>query len=91
MSYLANKPGTGGGGTVPSFASAEIPSGTINGINVTFTLANTPSPAGSLQLFLNGSLQEDGGVGNDFSLSGDTITFNSAPLAGSSLIAYYMY
>lgn len=30
----------------------ETPGGTINGVNKTFTLAHTPSPAGSLQLVL---------------------------------------
>ena len=86
MSYLG---GSGsGGGSVPSFASAEVPSGAIDGINETYTLAHTPSPSASLQLFLNGALQTEG---EDFSLATNTITFNVPPLAGSVLVAYYMY
>lgn len=88
MSYLASK--GSGGGSVPSFASAETPSGVIDGVNDAFTLAHTPSPAASLQLFLNGALQEEG-VGGDFTLSGANITFATPPLVGSVLIAYYMY
>lgn len=89
MSYLASKPGNGGGGTVPTFASAETPSGVIDGSNVDFTLANPPSPSQSLQLYLNGALQEAGG--GDFTLSGSDITFVNPPILGSVLIAYYMY
>ena len=88
MSYLSSKPG-GGGGTVPSFASAEVPTGAIDGTNATFTLAHSPSPAASLQLYLNGALQQAGG--GDFTLTGASIVFVTPPLVGSILIAYYMY
>lgn len=60
----------------------ETPSGTINGSNVTFTLANTPI-AGSEEVFVNGSLL-DAGSGNDYTISGDTITFATAPIGGGS-------
>lgn len=73
--------------TSSQFVDNETPVGLINGLNVTFTLANTPSPVLSLQLFLNGSLQQGGGV--DYTLVGDTITFVGAPLTGSILLAYY--
>lgn len=63
----------------------EIPSGTINGSNVTFTLANTPV-TGSLLLLLNRFPQIEG-AGEDFTISGDEITFNSAPPTGSGLLA----
>lgn len=79
---------SGGSGT-GQFADNETPSGTINSSNVTFTLAHTPAPAGSLQLFLNGALQQAGG--GDYSLSTATITFNSALLTGSILIAWYRW
>jgi hypothetical protein len=65
----------------------ETPAGTINGSNVTFTLANTPLPASSLKLYLNGVRQKAGG--EDFTLSGATITFVNAPLTGSILLADY--
>lgn len=77
------------GGSIPNFADNETPSGTINGSNVTFTLAHTPSPAGSLQLYLNGALQQAGG--GDYTLATATITFVTAPLTGSILIAWYRY
>lgn len=71
------------------FADAETPSGTINGINTTFTLAFAPNPGASLLLFLNGLLQTGGGV--DYTLSSSTITFVTAPSTGDSLIAFYRH
>ncbi len=68
--------------------SGETPSGTVNGSNAVFTLANSPSPAASLMLFLNGLLQNPGG--NDFTLSAGTITFALAPPTGSVLLAHYI-
>ena|SRR3990167_3506777 len=73
-----------------SFADQETPTGTINGTNVTFTLANTPSPAGSLQLFLNGVIMERG-AGKDYTTSTVTITFATAPQTSSILLAWYRY
>jgi hypothetical protein len=70
---------------------AEIPGGTINSVNITFTLAFAPNPQQSLQLFLNGLLQE---LNTDYSItgSGATITFIAAPpQTGDILIAYYQY
>ncbi len=72
-----------------NFADEETPSGTINGSNPTFTLANSPSPTGSLQLVLNGSTQKSGG--EDFTLSGDTITFVIVPPSGSTLLSWYRF
>lgn len=65
---------------------SETPSGTINGSNTAFTLAN--ANAYSLELFLNGQLLEPG-VGNDYTISGNAITTLFAPLAGDKLRAYY--
>src|ERR1017187_2597955 len=67
---------------------AETPSGTINSSNVTFNLAHTPLPAASLQLFLNGAYQVQGG-GMDYTISGATITFAVAPPTGQKLRAHY--
>ncbi len=53
----------------------EVPSGVQNGINEVFILANTPKP-GSESVFLNGVLQDEG-VGEDYIISGSTITFLS--------------
>lgn len=66
----------------------EPPSGSINGVNTTFTLANTPV-AGTEQVFLNGLLQEPGGS-NDYTISGDTITYNTAPETGDRLVVTYL-
>lgn len=80
----------GGGGVLPQFSDSEVPSGTINGTNATFALANTPSPSTSVQLYLNG-LRMDHGV--DYTISGSTITFatTSLPQTGDLLLASYRY
>lgn len=69
-----------------NMVTGEVPSGTVNGSNVTFTLANTPN--GGLMLFKNGVLMQSGS-GNDYALSGSTITFATAPLTGAKLVANY--
>ena len=76
-------------GSAVNFADNETPSGTINGSNTAFTLANTPNPTASLKVSLNGFLQSASGV--DYSLSGTTITFNTAPRTGSILRVSYRY
>jgi hypothetical protein len=73
--------------TESNFVDNEVPSGTINGSNTAFTLANTPI-AGSVKLYLNGVRQE-AGAGNDYTISGATITMLDAPLAGDKLLADY--
>lgn len=72
-----------------TFADAEVPTGTINGSNVTFTLAHTPNPAASVKLFKNG--QELIAAGADFTLATATITMVSAPATGDTLIAFYRW
>jgi hypothetical protein len=74
-------------GSTAVFLDDEVPAGTINGINAQFSLANTPAPALSLTLFLNG-LELAQGI--DYSLNGSAITFRSAlPQTGDTLLAYY--
>lgn len=68
------------------FVDEEIPSGAVNGSNVTFTLANTPI-AGSVKLYKNGIRMKQGGA--DYSISGLTITFVTAPATGDVLLADY--
>lgn len=63
----------------------ETPSGTIDGTNVTFTLVAAPQ---NLILTLNGIWQKPG-AGNDYTLSGNTITFLTAPVSGSNILATY--
>lgn len=66
----------------------ETPTGSVNGANTTFTLANTPI-VGTEQVFLNGVLQEPG-AGNDYTISGVTITYLSAPVTGDRLRVNYV-
>ena len=75
--------------TASSFATREVPTGTINGSNTAFTLANTPV-AGSETLYLNGVVQNSG-AGNDYTISGAAITYLTAPSTGDILLASYRY
>lgn len=70
-----------------NFVDKETPSGSVNGSNVTFTLANTPV-SGSEHIYLNGMLQNVGG-GNDYTISTATITMATAPLTGESIRVSY--
>jgi len=65
------------GGTVQrpilgTVVTNETPSGALDGTNVTFTLAHTPL-AGTVMLYYNGVHMRPGG-GNDYTISGSTIT-----------------
>lgn len=71
-----------------SFVTREMPTGLVNGANTTFTLANTPT-LGTEEVFLNGILQEPG-AGNDYTISGATITYLTAPLTGDKVRVNYM-
>lgn len=67
----------------------ETPTGTLNGTNTAFTLANTPL-ASKEQVYLNGILQEPG-AGNDYTISGAVITMLTAPVAGEKIRVSYIY
>lgn len=73
----------------PSFADRETPSGSVDGSNTSFGLAHTPT-AGTEMVFLNGILQEPG-AGNDYTISGATITYLTAPVSGDRLRVTYRY
>jgi ABC-type nitrate/sulfonate/bicarbonate transport system permease component len=71
-----------------NFSDSEVPSGTINGINATFTLMNTPIN-GSLHVFLDGLRMRPGA---DYTITGSTIQFTSTiPQNGGTLLVDYMY
>ena len=72
----------------PDYADGETPAGTINGTNVTFTLANIPAPASSLALYRNGVFQQQG---SDYTITNNVITFNavSTPQVGDAVAAFY--
>lgn len=78
---------TGTGYTTSNFVDKEVPTGSINGSNVTFTLANTPT-TGSEGVYLNGALQQSGS-GNDYTISGAVITMLAAPLTGEKILVSY--
>lgn len=80
-------PITSGSLSESNFVDKEIPSGSINGSNTAFVLANTPI-SGSEHVYLNGILQESGS-GNDYTISGANITMLSAPLTGEKLRVTY--
>lgn len=72
--------------------STEIPSGAIDGTNTVFALAHPPNPPASLRLYRNGLRMS---AGNDFTLTGNTISFvndpNAIPEPGAVLIADYRW
>lgn len=67
----------------------ETPSGTVNGSNVTFTIANTPA-TNSLKVYVGGVRMKAGSPG-DYTLSGSTITFATAPDNGAIILCDYRY
>lgn len=90
---------TGPAGAVPNFVTGEVPAGVYDGVNVTYTLAHTPT-AGSLELFLlfrdqsapvSGSPTTTyqlngtgpGGWENYYSISGAVITLLTGPGNGA--------
>lgn len=66
----------------------EAPTGTINGVNVTFTLSQTPVSASALKLYQDGLLLR---LGTHYTRSGVTITMITAPNFGQTLDANYRY
>jgi len=66
----------------------EIPSGLINSLNTSYTIANLPV-SGTVEVYLNGLLQAPG-VGLDYTISGQTITFVKAPRTNSDLYVSYI-
>jgi hypothetical protein len=74
------------GGAAGLQVIGEIPTGTLDGTNATFTLAHTPT-GNSLKLYNGVRLTNT----SDFTLSGNTITFINIPSVGDSLQADYEY
>lgn len=73
---------------LPFTWAQEVPSGTVNSSNVTFTLAHTPKNSAAVHCHVDGLVQEQTA---DYSMSGATITFVSAPVTGSTLYCDYVY
>ena len=66
----------------------EDESANANGSNVEFTLGSSPLSA-TIQLFLNGQLMIEGS-GKNYTISGTTITFATAPASGDTVTVYYV-
>ena len=72
------------------FVFNEIPAGTINGVNDSFILANTPEP-GSLRVLRNG-VEMRSGLANDYTTTGTDLIFNAGalPTIGDTLVVHYI-
>ena len=72
-----------------NFFVQETPSGTVNGVNDTFTLTHTPVFNSMHMLHVNGLLLSQG---VHYTLSGNTITFLSGfiPATASHLLSVYI-
>lgn len=66
----------------------EVPAGTLDGVNRTFTLSFTPSPGASFMLYLNG-VEQDPTLW--YTISGNTITYVVAPKATDQHLAKYAH
>jgi hypothetical protein len=68
-----------------TFVDAETPTGVVNGVNASFTLASSPNPTSSLFVYRNGLRQAN------YALSGNTITFTAgqSPQTGDTLVCSY--
>jgi len=69
----------------------EVPTGVIDGTNVTFGLAQVPNPTSSILLMKNGLVQFQG---TNYTINGQTLTLSAAPQADGdtpldSLRAWY--
>jgi len=85
----ASSLGKGGGGLITDLVLNEAPSGLMDGINKTFSLAFEPASPQSIMLWLNGQLLTQG-PGQDYSASGKTILFGQMSLEPEDkLIAMY--
>jgi hypothetical protein len=77
----------GGQSGVVTWINNELPSGTIDGTNAVFNLANVPNPSSSVLLMKNGQCLFSG-VG--YTLNGQTITFQTGyipqPASGSDVV-----
>jgi hypothetical protein len=73
-----------------NFVFRQVPTGAIDSSNKIFTIANTPI-AGTEQVYVNGVLQ-NAGSGNDYQISGATITFETpaTPQTGDVVLVSYL-
>ena len=72
---------------LPTEVYNEIPSGTPNSSLLNFTTANTPTSS-TVTVYLNGLKQRRT---TDYTVSGNIITFVSAPITGDGILVDYKY
>lgn len=75
------------GADVVAWSEAEAV-GTGNGSTTQFTLNNTPDGTETLKIFIDGT---EASLTTDYSVSGTTVTFVTAPTSGSTITADYSY
>jgi hypothetical protein len=91
---LSTIAGSTGVVVAPNFVVREVPSivtgAPFNGVKNQVTLASTPI-SGTEQVYLNGVLMNQG-TGNDYTISGATITFETGaiPQAGDVVLVSYL-
>jgi len=82
-----NRTVTTGGSVSSKLVMGEVPTGAINGINKTFTVANAVF-GNAIDVFLNGLLQKRT---DDYTFTSPaTITFTDAPVTDSNLLVDYI-
>ena len=86
VSLTSTSSGSTAMGVVPVWN--EIPSGSIDGMNMVFTVLHEPVDK-NFMLFQNGRLLSEG-MTKDFVLSGSTISMMTAPLTCDSLMSSYL-
>lgn len=72
--------------TASNFVFNETPTGDLDSVDVTYTLANTPT-TGTVQVYKNGLRLT---LTTDYSVSGSVITFVVAPDPGDVIVADYL-
>ena len=97
QSYVLTSGSSSASGFNPAPASAlgvaniqkgfeEIPAGSINGVNTSFTLTQTPFSSTSLLVFKNGLFQYQSSSGGDYSVVNNQITFTIPPFITDELV-----
>lgn len=73
------------GGSTTTQVVGEVPSGDVNGVNKDFTLAHTP--VSGLAVYVGSRYK----ITDDYTITGATISFVSAPTQGSNILVDYNY
>lgn len=76
----------GGGGSSGTEVEDEIPTGTVDGVNGSFTIVNVP--INLVKIYLNGQRLKNM---KDYTFSGINITMTTKPFPGDTFIADYKY